>query len=410
MHMTTGEVIRRIRKSIGMTQAELGALLHLTQPAVSQLEHNGPAVHDVRTLRRVARALGVPLDILVVEDEEEAVVKRREFFKAGTLGVSGVAAVATTASLADPALADVSGFRVGAADVSAISDSVNQIHELDLVIGGDRLRHLAAGQVRYVQHLLNAGTYTEHTGRQLASATAAMMTAAGWVHYDSGHVDAAGRFYADAAQMATAADDGIAAAHAFGNASHLMINRFGSQTTGDQQAVQYARAASRAALGKGGPKLRTLMALREAEALGARGDKAEMMSAIGRAFRAYESTRGHDPDWVYLPDAEMSGVSGKAHMRLGDYPAAAAHLQAAIDSSAAWPRERASWQLHLASNLIKSGDISRACSVLTDTLPTVSELASARLRKRLDQTAVGLRPYAKVPEAREFLGMWTARA
>ncbi|MGW3545656.1 helix-turn-helix domain-containing protein [Nocardia niigatensis] len=231
MHMTTGEVIRRIRKSIGMTQAELGALLHLTQPAVSQLEHNGPAVHDVRTLRRVARALGVPLDILVVEDEEEADVKRREFFKAGALGAGGVAAMTTGAALAGAIPDRTSGFKVGAADVEAISDSVNQIHDLDLVIGGDRLRGLAAGQVRYVQHLLNAGSYTEATGQQLASAAAEMMTAAGWVHYDSGHVDAAGRFYAEAAQTATAAGDNIAAAHAFGNASCLMVHRFGSDRT-----------------------------------------------------------------------------------------------------------------------------------------------------------------------------------
>lgn len=39
--MTTGETIRRIRKSAGMTQAELGALIHFTQPAVSNLEHDG---------------------------------------------------------------------------------------------------------------------------------------------------------------------------------------------------------------------------------------------------------------------------------------------------------------------------------------------------------------------------------
>ena len=50
-----------------------------------------------------------------------------------------------------------------------------------------------------------------------------------------------------------------------------------------------------------------------------------MTKAIGRAFRAYESTRGYDPDWVYLPEAEMSGVSGKAYMRLGDHAAATTH-------------------------------------------------------------------------------------
>ncbi|MBF6172109.1 helix-turn-helix domain-containing protein [Nocardia blacklockiae] len=408
MHMTTGEVIRRVRKSIGMTQAELAALIHLTQPAVSQLEHDGPAVHDVRTLRRVARALGVPLDILVVEDEEEADVKRREFFRAGALGAGSLAAVA--ASTSSPAAVPMSNIRVGAADVAALTDSVNQIHDLDLVIGGDRLRGVAAGQARYARHVLDVGDYSEAVGRELAGATAEILTAAGWVHYDSGRPDSAGRYYTEAAQTAAAADDGIAAAHAFGNASHLMVNRFGSNTAGDQMAVQYARAASRAARSHGGPKLRALMALREAEAHGARGERTETVNAISRAFRAYDSVRGFDPDWVYLPEAQMSGVSGKAHMRLGDHKAATAHFNDAISSSDAWPRERASWQLHLAHNLVRSGDIAQACALLTNAFTTISDLASARLQRRLDEIAAAARPYAKVSEAREFLGMWAARA
>jgi transcriptional regulator with XRE-family HTH domain len=58
MHLTTGEVIRRLRSSSGMTQRELGALIRMTQPAVSQLERNGPASDNIRVLRRVAKALG----------------------------------------------------------------------------------------------------------------------------------------------------------------------------------------------------------------------------------------------------------------------------------------------------------------------------------------------------------------
>lgn len=48
MHMTTGEVIRRARRSMGMTQTELGAVIHFTQPAVSELERNGPATNNLR--------------------------------------------------------------------------------------------------------------------------------------------------------------------------------------------------------------------------------------------------------------------------------------------------------------------------------------------------------------------------
>ncbi|UGT64204.1 helix-turn-helix domain-containing protein [Nocardia asteroides] len=402
--MTTGEVIRRVRRSIGMTQAELGAILGYTQPAISQMEHDGSAVNDVRVLRRVARALHIPLAILVVDGEEEADVKRREFFRAGAIG-AGAAAVGAT-----PAASETPGtLRVGASDVAALAESVEQIHGLDLVLGGDRLRGLAAGQVRYARQLLSIGSYSAAVGRELTGATAELMTAAGWVHYDSGHPDEAARYYTEAAQTATAADAGIAAAHALGNASHLMVNRHGSRTTGDRLAVQYAQAATRAAQSHGGPKLRALMALREAEANGARGERGEMTKAISRAFRAYDSSRGYDPDWVYLPEAEMSGVSGKAHMRLGDHAAATADLEAAIASSAAWPRERASWQLHLAHNLMQSGDVAAACGRLTDTFATIADLASARLQRRLGDLVTTVRPHSTVPEARTLLGLWANR-
>ncbi|WP_198036938.1 helix-turn-helix domain-containing protein [Nocardia sp. BMG51109] len=405
--MTTGEVIRRVRKSLGMTQAELGAILGYTQPVISQLEHDSAAVHDVRVLRRVAKALRVPLAILVVESDEEADVNRRNFLRASTLG----AGTAMTAAAIQQAEGATGTIRVGAGDVAEINATVNQVHELDLVVGGDRLCRLAAGYVHYVQQLLDTASYSEDTGRQLTSAAAEMMTAAGWVHYDAGRQEKARRYYADAAQAASAADDGFAAAHALGNASGYMVNRVWGRdsSASDQMGVQYAQAASRAALPKGGPKLRALMALREAEAQGARGDKTEMAKAISRAYRAYESARGHDPDWVYLPEAEISGIIGKAHMWFGDYPAAVTHLGRAAEHSAVWPRERASWQLHQAHNLVHSGEVGQACALLTENFAAISDRDSARLQQRLGVLADTVRPHARVPEVREFLGLVASR-
>ncbi|WP_249645122.1 helix-turn-helix domain-containing protein [Nocardia sputi] len=405
MYMTTGEVIRRIRKSVGMTQTELGALINFSQPAVSHLERGGPASHDVRVLRLVARALQVPLAILVVESDQEADVDRRNFFRAGALG-----SVGATMSVPAPAnAASASSGKVGASDVEAIVDSVNQIHELDLVVGGDRLCRVAANQVRYVEQLLDQGSYTETVGRALTSAAAEMMTAAGWVHYDAGRLDDARRYYADAANAANAAGDGIAAAHALGNASFLMASRPGDDAKGNPLAVQYAQAGARASLRDGGPKLRALMAIREVEAHGVRRDKSAMAAAISRAHRAYESTRGHDPDWVYLPEAEFVGGIGWAQMRLGEHSQATSNLQAAVESSSAWPRERAAWQIHLAENFTTSGDVARACSLLADNYDTIAGLASTRLHQRIDAIANLVRTHAAVPEVREFLGRRAAQ-
>lgn len=412
MHMKTGEVIRRIRKSLGMTQAELGAILGYTQPAISQLEHGGAAVHDVRILRRVAKALHVPLAILVVESDEEADVNRRNFLRTGAIG-AGAAISSAAAQQAGASTPSAAGsVRIGASDVAEINATVNQIHELDLLVGGDRLCRVAANEVRYVGQLLDNGTYTDEVGRALTTATAEMMTAAGWVHYDAGRLDDARRFYADAAQAATAAGDGIAVAHALGNASSLLTEWNGGTPAGTRQAVQYAQTASRAAMSHGGPKLRSLMAIREADALGMQdpsGNKSAVTDALSRAYRAYESTRGFDPEWVYLPDALLSGMTGIMHMYLGERTAASEQIRAAIDGSAAWPREQAEWQVQLGRNLVQAGDIAEGCQVLTDHYDAISQIGSTRVHQKLDTVATAVRPHAKVPEVREFLGMLAAR-
>ncbi|MEV0357676.1 helix-turn-helix transcriptional regulator [Nocardia sp. NPDC050697] len=399
MHIITGEVIRRVRRSLGMTQTELGAILGYTQPAISQLERGGAGVHDVRVLRRVARALHVPLSILVVESDEEADVDRRNFFRAGALGAAGAAGAGSPAQAVPPA-----DIRVGASDVAAINASLNQIHELDLIVGGDRLCRTAANEVRYVQHLLASGTYSEETGRALASAGAEMMTAAGWVHYDAGRIDDARHYYADAAQSATAAGDGIAGAHALLNAG-IVAFREGNRP---RDGVNLTQAAQRSAARHGGPRLRALCAIREAEAQGAVNDTSSMAGAVSRAHRAYDSTRGHDPEWVYLPEAELTGLIGLAFTRAGDFRQADAHLRAAVDSSTAWPREHWHWQVHLAQNYLAAGDVAASCALLSANLHTFKGLASTRLDADIEKVAQAVQPLYKVPEVKEFLELRAA--
>lgn len=403
MPMTTGETIRRIRKSIGMTQAEFGALLHFTQPAVSQMEHDGPASYDLRVLRRVARALQVPLALLVAESDREADMQRRQFFKTGVVGVGAAVAGRNLEDVHAPVAA---GVRVGAADVERITKSIDRIHELQLMAGGDRLCEIATNEVRYVEQLLDSGSYSDKIGKALTGAGAEMMTAAGWVHYDAGRWKDAKRYYADAAQAATVSGDGIAAAHTWINAC-LLSFREGSRP---KEGVQLAKAAQLAARREGGPKLRALAAIREAEALSVIGDRSAMVGAVNRAHRAYQSTRGHDPAYLaHLPEAQLSGLTGLAFMRSGDHDEAATYLQSAIDGTAAYPREQIAWQIRLAQNYVQAGAIADGCGVLIENFQGVGKVASTRLQTTLTEIAEKLRQHTAVAEVREFFGLWTAR-
>src|SRR3954454_5753232 len=64
--MTAAEIIRFARKAEGISQAQLGARLGISQPAVARLESAGDAI-TVETLRRTLRGLGRSLD-LTAED------------------------------------------------------------------------------------------------------------------------------------------------------------------------------------------------------------------------------------------------------------------------------------------------------------------------------------------------------
>ncbi|WP_169542000.1 helix-turn-helix domain-containing protein [Nocardia jiangxiensis] len=408
MHVTTGEVIRRIRKSLGMTQAELGAILGYTQPVISQLEHDGAAIHDVRVLRRIAKALHVPLAILVVESDEEADVNRRNFLRASALGAGTAVAAGATGQAATAS--STASVHVGTAEVAEITASTNEIHELDLLAGGDRLCRLAANEVRYVKQLLDNGTYTDAVGQTLTSAAAEMMTAAGWVNFDAGRLDQARRYYAEAAQTATAANDGIAASHALLNASMQSFQGgFGpskpSKKARPVDGVNLADAAQHAARRDGGPRLRAVGAIYEAGAHSAMGNSSAMMNAISRAHRAYESGRGHDPNWVYLPPAALAGMTGWSYMRIGDHHTAAVYLQEAIDGTASWPRENAGWRIKLAENHIQGGDIADGCQLLIDDFEQISGMTSTRLRATIRSITQEVQPHRAVPEVREFLGL-----
>lgn len=59
-----GEVARSAREGLGLTQAEVAARAGLTAPVYGRVERGG-MMPSVPTLRRIAQALGVPVDALL---------------------------------------------------------------------------------------------------------------------------------------------------------------------------------------------------------------------------------------------------------------------------------------------------------------------------------------------------------
>jgi DNA-binding XRE family transcriptional regulator len=60
-----GHHLKELRKALGKTQADLAAVLGVSQSRISQIENGDLAAMELDTLRAYARALGGHLDITV---------------------------------------------------------------------------------------------------------------------------------------------------------------------------------------------------------------------------------------------------------------------------------------------------------------------------------------------------------
>jgi transcriptional regulator with XRE-family HTH domain len=71
--MTFGERLRQFRELAKLSQSELAKRADMPQPVISALEGGRQKSVNLDTARRIARALGVTLDMLAgPEDEEDA--------------------------------------------------------------------------------------------------------------------------------------------------------------------------------------------------------------------------------------------------------------------------------------------------------------------------------------------------
>jgi transcriptional regulator with XRE-family HTH domain len=69
--MTFGERLRQLRELAGLSQRELARRANIPQPVVSDVERGHQKSIKFDTARRIARALGVTLDMLAGPEDED---------------------------------------------------------------------------------------------------------------------------------------------------------------------------------------------------------------------------------------------------------------------------------------------------------------------------------------------------
>lgn len=227
----------------------------------------------------------------------------------------------------------VSG-RVGAKDVDEVQRAIQRLYSIDDQYGGGRLRDSVLSLLQGIQRLLRDGTYTEQVGSTLRSAVGHVSELAGWAFFDAGDQERARRFYLEALFAAQVAQD-----HRLTTLTLSSMSTQAYYQCHPQEALNLVSAASASARGWATPRVRSMLALREAVACAASGDRSAFSNAIARARWEHANTiEAADPHWVeWLSDSELTVQEASCFMDLGepeDLRRAETLLSEALESTA----------------------------------------------------------------------------
>ncbi|MGC4946425.1 tetratricopeptide repeat protein [Streptomyces sp. DT224] len=340
-------------------------------------------------------------------DDEESDVLRRVFMTSGT---TAVAAVSLGLGLGGPAAALPLQRRVGDTEVSAVERAVRQIRVLDDRHGGDWLYRRASQPLRTAYALLDAGTVSRRsTADRLHSGAGELAISVGWLAHDSGRFEDARSHYAEALATARVAGDPALEAHAFCNVSFL------ARDTGrPREAVRAAEAGQRAAEPLGSPRLRALLALREAGGRAGLGDRTGCERALGRAHSAFSRGASEaDPEWMsFFREAELEMLEAQCWAALGDWSRAAGHAERAVRlQDPRFTRNLALYRAELTWDLARGGRPEEAASAGHAVLDLLEDVRSSRIRAILADTVGALGPRSEAPaEVRDFLDRYAPSA
>ncbi len=424
-----GYLFRAIRRTLELTQTELGEVLGLDQDRISRIERGERQLRDIATIACIATRLAIPPELLgfdpnaatvekaqTAEIEEVDWVRRRDFSwaTAGTilgLSVNGLDIDRLAALLPPDPTGTSSIARIGMADVAAIEEATALLRRLDYSRGGDVTRATTVAQLRSVLPLHNAAC-TAQLRQRLLVATADLGRAAAWTSYDAGRHDEARRLFLLALSAIQQAEHPQAAdltayllTHMADQALHLRQPR----EVLDLIQLGYGTATRRAQ--PLSASTASYLASFQAWGQAALGDVQACARALGQSGEHFTHT---DPNpatpWaVHLTAAALSAQHGYAHYTLAQATADPKHaatavplLQQAVDGRGpAYARGRALNLAALTGAQSLAGDLDTAAHTGHHAVQEITTLASPRAYDRLRTLHTVLQPHNTNPAISE---------
>ncbi|MEV4060479.1 hypothetical protein [Nonomuraea dietziae] len=329
-------------------------------------------------------------------------VERRRFLLDSTfaIGAGSVGAIRWLTFPQESEPTGKGGRRVGLSDIAAIHEVTRSFGELDNRFGGGRVR---SAVVKYldtaVTPLLRDGSYSDATGRRLASAAAELTRLAGWMAYDLEQHGLAQRYLIQALRLARGGGDDGLGGEILAGMSHQAL--YMGQPA---HALDLARAAQQSARRSGIDTLMASCHVLEAHAHAGLGDTTSCASSLNAAERAFERrSEGNEPSWLsYFDEAYLSAKFAHCFRDLGEGERTVRQARRSLEMDGRYVRGRMFNLSLLAAGLLQCGELEEACSTATEALALAGELQSVRTRSYASDLRRRLEPYRSEPSVMEL--------
>ncbi|GAA5176641.1 hypothetical protein GCM10023321_85530 [Pseudonocardia eucalypti] len=271
--------------------------------------------------------------------------------------------------------------------VDYLARDAGSLRRLDDGHGGALVQRAASHQLSLTLDLLATSSYSARDGRALATVVAQLAQLAGWLHFDLDDHGQAQRCYLIALRAAGLAGDHTLAA--------MILSCLAAQQSWrnrPRDAVKLLGIAATALPAGASPRVKAILAMREARAHAMTGDQSAATRAIGQAERELGRANGSEPTpvWAYwLNPAVLAGETGRTLVELGQLPQAVDQLDCGIGMlECGASRDRVLYGLSLAKahatgTASTPGDLERACYAAVTVLPQLKSVSSARCRNLL---------------------------
>jgi hypothetical protein len=279
--------------------------------------------------------------------------------------------------------------------------------DLDFHYGGGHVRRMLLFYFQSEIVPLLRGQHPESVRRELFGAAAEVAQQLGWSAYDAGRHGAAQRYFAHGLRLAGEAGDPVLGGRLLSNLSH-QANYLGQF----HDAVQLARAAKSATVGRATPTVAAMFLAMEARALAGLGDAAGCAAVLNRAERQFDrKAPADDPQWIYYFDElELAGEKAHCARDLGQARWARELAAGALDPVATPARTAAFISLVDAAAALRGGDLDEALTLATGAVELAGSLQSARYLRYVSDfhKAVRAGGHVRHPQAGQFTSLIAA--